>query len=457
MVRVPHGLLAGLVVAAALSAAGPARGAEVTDVATAAEPGNPVDLRFTIRWDRVQERGTITREQQSDAENPPFGGIVDATELRYERTRNTLLSRVQIGIYQDLELRFDLPYVLNDDHAWRYGLENGIPVGPNGPTSIGGSNDPNVDAMNRPCVGACQLFPVGSDGVTVYHGGKLGDVKAGLAWAAFSQRKDDTKPDWVIGFDTTLPSAARYDPVAGRGADWLSPHANSARPGDFGEKIWKWDLWTALSRRIGAFDPYVKGHVTIMRESNSTWSNCDAATNLATARPDPEITNAGVLNCGDASWDQEAGAKLPYVAGLLFGAEIVPRENARADQKIAIDVRLWGDYVSRQRFYNELTDASGRLHWTEPYYTMGGLLGFYMQASKNVSLTASAALSASTPHFLTGEPLGRDGAEDGDVSGETPNSELNPNYDWRYDVPGRRFRLMDTSQFTMSVGGVLRF
>jgi len=397
------------------------------------------------------------RARASDAVNPPFGGIVDATELDYERTRNTLVTRVAVGLYQDLQLTVDVPYVLSDDGTWKYGLENGIPVGPLGPTSIGGSGDPNVDAMNRPCVGTCQLFPVGGDGVTVYHGGKLGDLRAGLAWAAFSQRKDDTKPDWVVGFDTTFPTAARFDPVAGRGSDWLSPHADSANAGNFGEKLWRWDLWTALSRRVGVFDPYVKAHVTLMRKSNQTWSNCKASTRFLAARPDPEMTFAGAANCGDSSWEQDAGAKLPYVAGLLFGAEIIPRENVRADQKIAVDVRLWADYVARQRFYNELTDASGRLHWTEPYYQMGALLGFYMRASKNVSLLAQAAYAGSTPHFLTGESLGRDGVEAGDISGATPNSNLNPNYDWRYDAPGRRFRLVEARQFTMSVGGVLRF
>jgi hypothetical protein len=458
MVRLPHGLLAGLALGAVAALAAPgARAAEVTDVATAAEPGNPLDLRFTIRWDRIQDKGRIRRELASDAVNPPFGGIVDATELDYERTRNTLVTRIAVGLYQDLQLAVDVPYVLSDDQGWKYGLENGIPVGPNGPTSIGGSNDPNVDAMNRACVGTCPLFPVGSDGVTVYHGGKLGDLRAGLAWAAFSQRKDDTKPDWVVGFDTTLPTAARYDPVAGRGPDWRSPNADSANAGAFGEKVWKWDLWTALSRRMGVFDPYVKAHLTLMRKSNQTWSNCKASTNYLTARANPEMTFAGAANCGDSSWENEAGAKLPYVAGLLFGAEIVPRENARADQKIAIDVRFWADYVARQRFYNELTDASGRLHWTEPYYQMGALLGFYMRASKNVSLVASGSLAASTPHFLTGESLGRDGVEAGDITGETANPELNPNFDWRYDAPGRRFRLTDTTQFTMSVGGVLRF
>jgi hypothetical protein len=462
MARVPHGLLAGLAIAALAAATpSPARGAELTELATAAEPGNPFDLRFTIRWDRAQEQATIRRELASTTENPPFGGIVDAAELDYERTRNTLVTRVGVGLYEDLELAVDVPYVLSDDHAWKYALENGIPVGPN--SSIGGSNDPNVDAMNRACTGDCQLFPVG-DGQTVYQGGKLGDLKVGLAWAAFSQRKDDTKPTWVIGFEATLPTAARYDPAGGRDAEWRSPHADSGKTGSFGEKVWKWDLHTAVSRRMGAFDPYFKAHFTWMRKSNATWSNCDGAgTYLGTRdggsgpRVNSEMTIAGAENCASGSWDGEAGAKLPYVTGLLFGAEIVPRENRRAEQKLAIDVRLWADYVSRQRFYNELTDLSGRLHWTEPYYTMGGLLGFYFKASRNVSLHASASLAASTPHFLTGERLGRDGVEAGDTTGETSNPDLNPNYDWRYDAPGRRFRLTDTSVFAMSVGGVLRF
>jgi hypothetical protein len=457
MARVPHGLLAGLATAALVAAApAPARGAELTELATAAEPGNPFDLRFTIRWDRVEEQGTIRRESRSATENPPFGGTVDAAELEYERTRNTLVTRVAVGLYEDLELGVDVPYVLSDDHTWKYALENGIPVGPNGPTSIGGSNDPNVDAMNRACTGACQLFPVG-DGQTVYHGGKLGDLRVGLAWAAFSERKDDTKPTWVVGFDATLPTAARYDPADGRDAEWRSPHADSGKTGNFGEKVWKWDLYTAVSHRMGAFDPYFKAHVTWMRKSNSTWSNCDGADTYLNARANPEMTFAGAANCADEGWEDEAAAKLPYVAGLLFGAEIVPRENVRAEQKISIDVRLWADYVSRQRFYNELTDLSGRLHWTEPHYTMGGLLGFYFKASRNVSLNASASLAASTPHFLTGERLGRDGVESGDVTGATQNPNLNPNYDWRYDAVGRRFRITDTSVFALSVGGVLRF
>lgn len=448
MVRLPLGPLSALALAIL---AAPAGAAELTQLATAGEPGNPFDLRLSIGWDRMQQRGKITREAPDPTANPPFGGIVDQTELRYRRVANVLVPRIAFGIYEDLELRFDIPYVLADDRTWRFGFEDGLPVGP---TSTIANN--GVDAMNRPCaVTPCPLFPVG-DGTTVYHGAKLGDVRAGIAWGIFNDRKDDTKPSWVVGLDVTLPTAARYDPTAGRNAAWLSPHADSADPGNFGEKVWRFDMWTALSRRMGVLDPYFKAHVTALRKSNDTWSNCLAAGALSTRDP-AEMTLAGAENCADSGWEDEAGAKLPYVAGLVFGAEIIPHESVRDEQKVSIDVRLWADYTSRQRFYNELTDASGKLHWTEPYYTMGGLLAFYLRASRYLSLNASASLATTTPHFLTGEGLGRAGVEDGDISGATSNPDLNPNFDWRYDAPGRRFRITETSIFTLSVAGVLQF
>jgi hypothetical protein len=291
---------------------------------------------------------------------------------------------------------------------------------------------------------------------TVYHGGKTGDVLAGIAWAIFNDRKDDTKPTWVVGADVTLPTAALHDPAAGRGTNWLSPNAVPAKPGPVGEKIWKFDLHTALSRRLRAVEPYFRAHVTIERLSNDTYSNC-ANAQVLSGRAVPEMTIAGAENCLDRGWQDEAGAKLPFVAGLLFGTEVVPYENARDEQKVSLDVRVWADYTSSQRFYNELTDASGKLHQTEAYFTGGAELAFYLQASRYVSLNAKASLSKMTSHFLTGEGLGRSGVETGDVTGATSNPDLNPNFDWRYDAPGRRFRISDTNVFSLSVAGVLRF
>jgi hypothetical protein len=446
------GLRLGAFTACFLALAGPAAAAEVSRVASAAEPGDPFDLDVTIRWDRVQQRGKITRERATPVSGTePFGAVVDADELRYTRVKNQIVSRIAVGLYRDLELHVEVPYVLADDHLWRYATVGGLPVEASSGIATNG-----VDAMNQPCaVSPCPLFPV-SPSTTVYHGGKAGDVMVGLSWGIFNDEKDDTKPFWLVGADVTLPTATRYDPAVGRAASWQSPHVRAGNPGAFGEKIWKYDLYTVLSRRLGPIDPYFKAHATAMTHSNGTYSNCEHAPELAALSP-AQATLAGAANCADARWDEDAAARLPWIAGLLFGAEIVPYENRAEEQKVTIDLRAWADYTSSARFYNPLTDATGKLHETEGYLTAGGLLGFYLRASRFVSLHASASLATQTAHFLTGESLGRDGVEAGDITGATANDALNPNYDWRYDAPGRRFRLSETGVFAFSVAGVLQF
>ena len=128
---------------------------------------------------------------------------------------------------------------------------------------------------------------------------------------------------------------------------------------------------------------------------------------------------------------------------------------------MSVDLRVFADYTSRQRFYNELTDATGKLHMTQGYLEMGGLAGLYVRASKYVLMQATASLSTRTAHYLTGEALGKGDswpAVDG-PTGPAPSdpAAMNPNFDWRYDAPGRRFRISEVSVFELSVGGVLQF
>jgi hypothetical protein len=443
--------LRALIACTLVALAAPAGAAELSRVATS-EVGNLFDLHVSLRWDRTQLRGKVTREQADPAMNAPFGGIPNVDELRYTRVTNALVSRFAVGLHRDLEIHIELPYVLADDHSWRYALVDGFSVA----TDSTIANNA-IDAMNQSCGAApCPLFPVGPS-TTVYHGGRAGDVKAGIAWGIFSDARDDTKPFWLVGADLTLPTASMYDPAAGpRDATWASPHVSSGNPAAFGEKVWKYDLYTVLSRRLGPIDPYFKAHVTGMQRSSSTYSNCDRIAELA-GRTIAEATSAGAANCAD--WGDDAGARLPWIAGLTGGAEFVPYENRSEDQKVSIDVRAFADYTSSQRFYNPLTDMTGKLHETEPYLTVGGVFGLYLRASRFVSLHASGSLATQTAHFLTGESLGRGGVADAgrDITGVTANPDLNPNYDWRYDAPGRRFRFTESSVFGLSVAGVLQF
>jgi hypothetical protein len=440
--------LHGALIAFALAAlAAPAAAAEITRVASSGEAKNAFDLDLSVRYERLQQGSTINRE-----------GVID--ELRYVRTRHAIVPRVAIGLYHDLEIHFEMPYVLADEHSWRFGDVYGKASGglPGSPSSIESNPyDPDglTSANGGSCTpGPCPLFAVGAEGTTVYHGGMVGDLKAGLAWGIFNDRKDDTKPSWVVGTDLTFPTAKLYDPAKERLApDWTSPYTK-ANPGPFGEKVWKWDVYTALSKRMGIIDPYLKAHFTKMFKSNSTYSNCDEVDRLDAA---DQVNSQAVANC--KTWGDEAGAELPWIAGVTFGTEVVAYEDVVDGQKVAFDFRLFSDYTSPQRFYNELTDATGKIHKTGSYLTMGGLFGLYLQASEYVSLQATASLATRSAHYLTGESLGRDGSTPRyDSTGITVDpTEMNPNFDWRYDAPGRRFRISEVSLFELGVSGVLRF
>lgn len=441
-------------VLAALAA--PAGAAEITRVASSGEQRNPFDLDISVRWDRTRERAEITRERPSTDGSLPAGTVVEGDDMRYVRTRNAIVPRIAVGLYHDLELSFEMPYVLGDDREIRYGLDGGVPTGGVPPLYVSSIESNLLDAEGQVVCSAaapCPLFRVPQ---TVYHGGRAGDLKVGVAWGIFNDRKDDTKPTWIVGMDVTFPTARRYDPVEGRLSDWTSPNSVPANPGPFGEKIWKWDVYTALSKRMGVIDPYFKAHATAMFKSSSTYSNCEHAAEMA-ARAPMEATSVAAANCALAG--EDADAELPWVAGITFGTEVTPYEDARAEQKLSLDVRLFADYTSSHRFYNELTDFSGKLHRTQGYLEMGGLVGLYLRASRYVSLRGTASLASRTAHWLTGEPLGRNGGWPtlgaGGITADP--SEMNPNFDWRYDAPGRRFRISEVSVFELSFAGVLQF
>ncbi len=226
--------LQGAFIALVLAAvAGPSAAADISHVASSGDPNKPFELDLTVRWERSQERATITREKV--AASPPGGAIVDGDELRYVRTRNAIVPRIAIGLYKDLELSAEMPYVLADDRTWRFGTVSGTPSGGVFPFSSIENNDINPDGqlctdqdLTRGGV-QCPLFPVAPT-QTVYHGGRAGDLKVGLAWAIFNQKKDDTKPFWVVGMDVTFPTAARYEPAKDRRPDWSSPSSVADKP-----------------------------------------------------------------------------------------------------------------------------------------------------------------------------------------------------------------------------------
>jgi hypothetical protein len=434
------GRLSAVVTAASLLVlAAPTRAAELTHVATAAEPDSAFNLDLSLRWERTQKRATITRERATAS--TPFARVDDVAELSYGEITNVIIPRVAAGLYQDVELHLELPYTLGQEVSWKYA--GGINL-------IGESavSTPGVDANGNAC-STCPLFPAQVRDTTVYHGGVVGDLKVGLAWGIFSDRKDDTKPFWLVGLDVTFPTAALYDPWAGRtltAGTYPSPYMLPTHLAGVGQKIWKFDLQTALSKRMGPIDPYFKAHLTLPRRSSSTYSNCDHVSEPTGPAAGVGITSVTAANCALPQWKDSAAAVLPWNTGLLFGVELIPLEDKVEGQRLVIDLRATAEYTSAGRWYNELTDATGKLLHTGSTMQLGGLVSFLFRASKRVAVQGQAAYAWETPHLLTGEPLG--------VAGSV---EQNPNFDWRWDAPGRRFRIASAGVLSLQVSGLLSF
>jgi hypothetical protein len=409
---------------ALLTLAPAARAAEVTRVASSADPDDPFDIDITLTYRHAVDRGKITRE----ALDPATSQTIDATELRYTRTADVPTARVAVGLYHDLELHVDLPWVLGEDRGWRYAA------------GVADANstifNETVDASGNPCAGSCPVFQVGQ---TAYHGKAFADMLVGVAWGVLSERRDDTKPTWVVGLDVTLPSASRYDPsTAPRSYD-------KANPAAVGGKIWRYDIWTALSRQFGPVDPYLRLHASFPARSGTTYSNCDSAAALAAnLPPQPQMAATAPADC--AVWGDAAGAKPPRVMGLEFGTELVAYDNRKEEQRVAFDLRVGAEWTSASRWYNELSDATGKLMHTDAFSTLHALAGAYLRASTNVQLRLHAAFAWRSDHFISGEPLARPG---------TPAA--NPNYDWRYDTVGRRFRISESTVLDLGASALFSF
>lgn len=417
--------LRALAAASLLALVHPAVAAEATRVASSGDEENPFDLDFSIKADYVQDRALITREYTYDyATGKPLSTVEERPEFRYTRRTFAILPRLAVGIWKDLEAHVEVPIILSSNTTWHYAQYHGASAGP---TSATANNSINVDGGD--CGGACPIF-AGSG--TVYHGSGFGDVKLGLAWGILSDARDDTKPFWLVGIDFIFPTAKMYEPGLDRtltpGVS-SSPYADAAKSGPFGENTLKVDFVTALSKRMGAADPYVKFHITSYRPSGETYSNCDS----------PELLSAaGKLLCADSA-RSKYGAKPPYVTGAAFGAEIVTGENKADGTRVALDFRLSADYTSSARWYDELTDMTGKLLKSEDYFSLQAFFGFYWRASKYMQLQATAHLGTETPHFITGEAVG-------DAS-----------YDPRYDAAGTRYRLTEVSDFGLAITGLLQF
>lgn len=401
-----------------------AQAAEITRVASSFEPNDPFGMYADVTYLLTLHDAKITREWYQSGTNQ------DVSELRYKMQEHRLNADIHLGIYKDLEFHFGLGYVFAQDRQW--GFAQGTDE--TNSTIINNCLRANGDLVSTPtnplgsraCSQTQPLFAFDpADGARSYRSG-LADMTFGLAWAVLNQKKDDTSATWVLSFDYTAPVAQNINPS--------EPTTASAR-GPVGDKLHRYRFATAISKRVGFAEPYFSLHYTLPWQSSAFYTNCD----------DPSADRMALPgNCGLPGWSREqTGIQPAHVGGFIFGSEFNMFQSANKHQKLALDLRGSVTYVSEGRYYNELSDLFGKLLYAGDYVNLGGRVGLIGHAAEFVHLKAFFELGYNTEHTLTSENIGKDLVEplNGTVDVTTNPQEVSPNFDYRIDRVGRRFRI----------------
>lgn len=416
-------VLAALVLGAPLAAGA----AEVTRLASSFEEQDPFSLFIDMGFERTQRNASITRERLQG------GAVVDRAELLYRGVDSRLNLDLRVGLYRDVQLSFGVPIIFQQNQRWSYAGASG----PDSSTITDNCLRADGTLVSPGCTAAPRtlgtaLFPVPNES---FRGG-VGNLRFGLAYAFFNQDRDETKPTWVLAFDYEAPTAKLLDPTE----NVSDPEAPR---GGVGDRTHKYTFSTALSRRIGVAEPYFKASYTLPYRGPGWYSNCDDPSSSRMAHPD---------NCDTEGWTREdTGIRVPHRAGILFGSEFVAWKDPAKQQQVKFDARLVGNYVSSGRSANELSQQLGKLLQTQDHLQLGGRLAFNASATDFFTFRVGSTLLYNTSHDLTRENLGKDVDGDGDIDTAEGSAELNPNFDYRTDLAGRRFRIQSTYDFTVDL------
>lgn len=412
--------------------------AEITRVASSFDEKKPFGMYLDVGFQRTNDKAKITREWYEDS----LGGLTDVSELSYQVTDVRLTLDAHLGLYKDLDFHFGVPIIFQQDRGWAFS-EGTSPTNTTIYRNCGnaagvGCENPSVQGR-----GTGHLFevndPSGPTPSISYRGG-LGDLTFGLAYAFFAQARDDTKPTWVVSVDYSAPTSPALNPS--------TPTATDKR-GAIGDRIHRYRFATSISKRIGPLDPYFQLHYTLPWRGPGAYSNCD----------DPSATRQGrPANCGIDVWNRAAtGVQPAHVGGFVFGSEFNLFERVAMHQKIAFDLRGWLTYTSEGRYFNEMSDLFGKLLYNSDYMQVGGQVGITGHAAQFIHLKAYVSYAYNTDHFLTTETIGNDSNGNGTVDVSKAPQELNPNFDWRVDRVGRRFRSTEQQVFKVDVAVTFAF
>ncbi len=417
--------------------AGAARAAEVTRVVTALDQNDTFDFNLAATWFHDARSARIYREYEA---TNTAGGIEVAPDLKYARTTDTLDLRADFGILWDVGLHVDLPIVLHDSNNLTF--------------------DSGVNATT-PIFAQDGIFPTPTSS-TVFQSPTRSGLQylgLGIKWAAFNQRRDDTKPTWTLNFDADLDvfKDARFDPA--------NPNGNTAVGLGYHQLIWS----TWVSKRFHYFDPYFgASYMAPIRTNGSIYQDLGGGQTLV----NPQSVATVVIGVEQIAWESpngdqrvtvEADAHMQeHFAGRGMSELWEPLSGHPGCQVANSPTPIPGEPLCRDSL-DVITNSMGQQSAAYPgvsdidaYGSFGGDLGLNIQVGKYIRFRSLFGLTVDAPHFITNASAGVDRNGDGKVDSTDPK-EANPVYRESVDIPGRRFRVEESKDWRLVVEGSLMF
>ena len=468
---------------------------------------------------QVPEQGT-TPAQERIRNNPRLETGARCSEPRtvynremlYVGKRTQLDVALRLGLYKDLELRVNLPYVFSNTRQLGYddsdqNTERRVsasnssvdPASTCAPGDTGRCIQREAQGVFVPGstpeqllggfdqFGAYRFFDLGSE--TAYTRSGFAEPSVGLHWAMFNDQRDPTKATLLLGLDYTMPIV----PIATRQND------------DIGRGLHELDFTLASSKKFGWIEPYFGMRYT-----------------LPIAATDSPIQEVDPANNG------QVFTTPPMSGEITIGTEFIPFEDVATGQRYGIDLRFDFGYTGEGRDYTPLFDhvtrsqcngkrisevlpqfdgsgaitnpddlacgwivqqpsnaegspiydldqavAEGRdprffhdgIMTVEGHANFRGSLGLYLQPTRFFQLKLLGSLEHRQEHFLTNARTGED-LEDGrevtdddtiDLEGPDAQVERNPVYNATYDSAGERFRIQSYTIWRVMVTAALQF
>jgi hypothetical protein len=323
---------------------------EIVQVADAFDEDDPFDLQLSLGYQSTWTDARIYRESSIREAGLTTGGYTTSNMnvATYEQHVSRLNTRADIGIFRDIALIVRMPVILSDDRELK---------------AVDGSGD-QQSLILRGAPGE-QLFSLPFKSPTR---SGIEYLAVGIDFGLMNQARDPTKPTWVIGiegrFDVDEPMHACNGNPAALNLDPNDPQVDCADPSDInrngisGEppnddngRSLEGNFSGARSAGVSRGVTALEGHVLLSRRVKyiEPYGGFRALLEFQNSSSD----------YGSTDLEGSLVNHPPLRGSMIAGIAVMPWEIREAYQRLTLDFRFTGTYVSEGRDYSELFDALG--------------------------------------------------------------------------------------------------